>query len=325
MVTDKKKKVEEERQKTRLSGFNSILAVQSIDFAKLYYNKLKELQAEQPENKRLKIATIFSYAPNEEVADGEEDEDNDSTDGLDQSSRDFLEAVIKDYNLMFNTAYDTSSEKFPNYYKDVSQRMKNREIDLLIVVNMFLTGFDATTLNTLWVDKNLRYHGLLQAYSRTNRILNSVKTYGNIVCFRNLEDATNKCLALFGDPTAKGVSILRPFEDYFDGYEEVMEDENGEERQEHVKGYTEYLEELRELAQPDEMPLTDADKKRFIKLFGALLKHKNWCQFRPVCRARPPQRARPGGLYEHLPLAERLGKGERRERRQDQHQRRHRV
>lgn len=275
VVTDKKKKVEEERQKTRLSGFNSIFAVQSIGFAKLYYNKLKELQAEQPENKRLKIATIFSYAPNEEVADGEEDEDNDSTDGLDQSSRDFLEAAIKDYNQMFNTAYDTSSEKFPNYYKDVSQRMKNREIDLLIVVNMFLTGFDATTLNTLWVDKNLRYHGLLQAYSRTNRILNSVKTYGNIVCFRNLEDATNKCLALFGDPTAKGVSILRPFEDYFDGYDEVTEDESGEERQEHVKGYTEYLEELRELAQPGVMPLTDADKKRFIKLFGGILKIRN--------------------------------------------------
>ncbi|EKC61129.1 type I site-specific deoxyribonuclease, HsdR, partial [human gut metagenome] len=143
------------------------------------------------------------------------------------------------------------------------------------MVNMFLTGFDATTLNTLWVDKNLRYHGLLQAYSRTNRILNSVKTYGNIVCFRNLEDATNKCLALFGDPTAKGVSILRPFEDYFDGYDEVKEDENGEERQEHVKGYTEYLEELRELAQPGEMPLTDADKKLFIKLFGGILKIRN--------------------------------------------------
>ena len=255
VVTDKKKKVEEERQKTRLSGFNSIFAVQSIGFAKLYYNKLKELQAELPENKRLKLATIFSYAPNEEVADGEEDEDNDSTDGLDQSSRDFLEAAIKDYNLMFNTAYDTSSEKFPNYYKDVSQRMKNREIDLLIVVNMFLTGFDATTLNTLWVDKNLRYHGLLQAYSRTNRILNSVKTYGNIVCFRNLEDATNKCLALFGDNTAKGVTILRPFDDYFNGY--YKDAEEGEEP-EFEKGYINYLDELTQLALPGEMPLTDA-------------------------------------------------------------------
>ncbi len=275
VVTDKKKQVEELRQKTRLSGFNSIFAVQSIPYAKLYYQKLKELTAGQPENKRLKIATIFSYAPNEEVPDGEEDEDNDSTDRLDQSSRDFLEAAIKDYNEMFGTSYDTSSEKFPNYYKDVSQRMKNRDIDILIVVNMFLTGFDATTLNTLWVDKNLRYHGLLQAYSRTNRILNSVKTYGNIVCFRNLEDATNKCLALFGDPTARGVSILRPFEDYFDGYDNVVVDENGEEKTEHHKGYVEYLDELTALASPGETPLTDEVKKQYIKLFGTILKMRN--------------------------------------------------
>jgi len=258
-----------------LNGFNSIFAVQSIHFAKLYYLKLKELQAELPENKRLKVATIFSYAPNEEVVDGEEDEDNDSAEGLDKGSRDFLESAIEDYNQMFNTAYDTSSEKFPNYYKDVSQRMKNREIDILIVVNMFLTGFDATTLGTLWVDKNLRYHGLLQAYSRTNRILNSVKTYGNIVCFRNLEDATNKCLALFGDPTAKGVSILRPFDDYFKGYDEVTQGEDGEEKVEHVEGYVEYLDELRQLALPGEMPLTDEEKKRFIKLFGGILKMRN--------------------------------------------------
>lgn len=275
VVIDKKKKVEEIRQNTRFNGFNSIFAVQSIPYAKLYYQKLRELTAGQPENKRLRIATIFSYAPNEEVPDCEMDEDNDNTEGLDQSSRDFLEAAIKDYNEMFGTSYDTSSDKFPNYYKDVSQRMKNREIDILIVVNMFLTGFDATTLNTLWVDKNLRYHGLLQAYSRTNRILNSVKTYGNIVCFRNLEDATNKCLALFGDPTAKGVSILRPFDDYFDGYDNVIVDENGEEKTEHVKGYINYLDELTELVAPGETPLTDEDKKRFIKLFGTILKMRN--------------------------------------------------
>lgn len=275
VAKDKKKQVEEQRQKARLNGFNSIFAVQSIPFAKLYYMKLKELMAELPENKRLKIATIFSYAPNEEVPDGEEDEDNDSTNGLDQSSRDFLDAAIDDYNQLFGTSYDTSAEKFPNYYKDVSLRMKNREIDMLIVVNMFLTGFDATTLNTLWVDKNLRYHGLLQAYSRTNRILNSVKTYGNIVCFRNLEDATNKCLALFGDPTARGVSILRPFEDYFCGYDEVTTDESGEEKTEHVKGYIDYLDELTQLALPGETPLTDEDKKRFIKLFGGILKMRN--------------------------------------------------
>ena len=273
VVKDKKKQVEEVRQKARLNGFNSIFAVQSIHFAKLYYEELKKQMEELPENKRLKIATIFSYAPNEEVTDeGYEDEDSDSTAGLDESSRDFLEKAIEDYNGMFGTSYDTSADKFPNYYKDVSQRMKNREIDLLIVVNMFLTGFDATTLNTLWVDKNLRYHGLLQAYSRTNRILNSVKTYGNIVCFRNLEDATNKCLALFGDNTAKGVTILRPFDDYFNGY--YKDAEEGEEP-EFEKGYINYLDELTQLALPGEMPLTDEDKKLFIKLFGAVLKMRN--------------------------------------------------
>ena len=271
VVRDKKKQVIEKRQKARLNGFNSIFAVQSIHFAKLYYLKLKELMQELPKNKQLKIATIFSYAPNEEVED-EGEESSDDTDGLDQSSRDFLEAAIKDYNEMFNTSYDTSADKFPNYYKDVSQRMKNREIDILIVVNMFLTGFDATTLNTLWVDKNLRYHGLLQAYSRTNRILNSVKTYGNIVCFRNLEDATNKCLALFGDRTAKGVSIMRPFEDYFHGY---WHEPAGDEEPEYEKGYVDYLDELTQLAMPGETPLTDEDKKRFIKLFGGILKIRN--------------------------------------------------
>lgn len=194
----KGKSVEEVRNKTRLNGFNSIFAVQSIEFAKLYYNELKRQIAELPENKKLKIATIFSYAANDELQDGVEDENNDDTSALSQSDRDFLEMAIADYNEQFSTSYDTSSEKFPNYYKDVSQRMKNREIDILIVVNMFLTGFDATTLNTLWVDKNLRYHGLLQAFSRTNRILNSVKVAGNIVCFRNLEENTNKALALFG-------------------------------------------------------------------------------------------------------------------------------
>jgi len=267
VVSDKRKKVAEARQKTRLDGFNSIFAVQSIAHAKLYYNKLKELQAELPANKRLKVATIFSYAPNEEAVDGEEDEDNDSTARLDPGSRDFLEGAIKDYNQMFNTAYDTSAEKFPNYYKDVSQRMKNRELDILIVVNMFLTGFDATTLNTLWVDKNLRYHGLLQAYSRTNRILNSVKTFGNIVCFRNLEDATNKCLALFGDTKARHVALLRPYEDYLRGYV----DEDGKFR----KGYLECIEELRARLEPGAKPVGEQAEKDFIRLFGTILKMRN--------------------------------------------------
>ncbi|MGN0011059.1 MAG: type I restriction endonuclease subunit R, partial [Marinilabiliaceae bacterium] len=209
---------EEVRKKARLNGFNSLFAVQSIEAAKLYYDEFQSQMAGLPENKRLKVATIFSYGANDEVGEEIEDENSDSTEGMDESSRDFLDRAITDYNNMFSTNYDTSAEKFPNYYKDVSLRMKNREIDILIVVNMFLTGFDATTLNTLWVDKNLRYHGLIQSYSRTNRILNSVKNAGNIVCFRNLEEQTNKALSLFGDADANGTAILRPFDDYFYGY-----------------------------------------------------------------------------------------------------------
>ena len=268
VAADKKKRVEEQRVKTRLSGFNSIFAVQNIHCAKLYYLELKQLIEELPENKRLKIATIFSFAPNElDPEDGDSEENSDSTEGLDTSSREFLESAIADYNQMFGTSYDTGADKFPNYYKDVSLRMKNREIDILIVVNMFLTGFDATTLNTLWVDKNLRYHGLLQSYSRTNRILNSIKTFGNIVCFRNLEEPTNKCIALFGDPSARGVTILRPFEDYFNGYT----DEDGKE----VRGYRSYLEELFALLNPGELPLGEKAEKAFIRLFGTILKMRN--------------------------------------------------
>jgi type I restriction enzyme R subunit len=177
-------------QGQRVSGFNSILAVSSIPVAMKYYTELKKQLAER--GRKLNIATIFSYSANE--ADPEDvfpDEDFD-TDSLDKSSRDFLEAAIAEYNADFNVNFDTSSEKFQNYYKDLSLRMKRREVDLLVVVNMFLTGFDATTLNTLWVDKNLKQHGLIQAFSRTNRILNSVKTYGNIVCFRDLQQKTDE-------------------------------------------------------------------------------------------------------------------------------------
>lgn len=268
IAADKKKTVEELRVKTKVSGFNSIFAVQNIPCAKLYYLELKQLMEQLPENKRLKIATIFSYAPNEQDAeDGDKEENSDNTEGLDANSREFLEMAIVDYNRMFGTSYDTSADKFPNYYKDVSLRMKNREIDILIVVNMFLTGFDATTLNTLWVDKNLRYHGLLQSYSRTNRILNSIKSFGNIVCFRNLEDATNKCLALFGDPKAKGITILRPFEDYFYGYT----DEDGKP----VKGYKDYLDELQANWEAGTLPLGEKAEKAFIRLFGTVLKMRN--------------------------------------------------
>jgi type I restriction enzyme R subunit len=171
-----------------------------------------------PPDRQLKVGLIYSYAPNEAEEDGFLDEEGFETDALDKSSRDFLEAAIGDYNAMFGTNYDTSSDRFQNYYKDLSLRLKNRQIDLVIVCNMFLTGFDATTLNTLFVDKRLVNHGLIQAYSRTNRILNSVKTYGNIVTFRDLEEETNDAIALFGNKDAKGIVLLKPYGDYYAEY-----------------------------------------------------------------------------------------------------------
>lgn len=260
--------IEEIKEKVRMSGFNSIFAVSSIEAAKLYYTEFKKQQAEVPELARLKVATIFSYGANEvdDELDGLEDENSENTDGLDKSSRDFLEVSIADYNKMFGTNYDTSSDKFQNYYKDVSLRMKNREIDLLIVVNMFLTGFDATTLNTLWVDKNLRMHGLLQAYSRTNRILNSIKTFGNIVTFRNLEKATNDSLALFGDKEASGIVLLKSFREYYEGYE--ADDK-------HVRCYTEMVNELLERFPVGQPIIGEQNQKEFISLYGAILKVRN--------------------------------------------------
>ncbi|WP_084224483.1 type I restriction endonuclease subunit R [Stenoxybacter acetivorans] len=239
----------------RLAGFNSIFAASSISAAKRYYEELRR------RGSGLKIATIFSYAANEEDADEEFDNDR-----LDKNSRDFLESVIADYNAMFATNYDTSADKFQNYYKDLSQKVKDREIDLLIVVNMFLTGFDATTLNTLWVDKNLRQHGLMQAFSRTNRILNSVKTFGNIVCFRDLKQATDEAISLFGNREAGGIVIIRTFREYMDGYEK-----DGEQK----PGYTELIEKL-----TTEFPLGlpiigEENQKEFIKLFGAILRLRN--------------------------------------------------
>lgn len=207
--------VEEIKQKQRLSGFNAIFCVSSIPMARLYYEEFKKQMAADP-TKNLRIATIFSYAANEAEADGILSEENsEDTSALDLTSRDFLDAAIKDYNEMFHTNYSTDGDKFQNYYKDVSLRMKNKELDLLIVVSMFLTGFDATTLNTLWVDKRLRMHGLIQAFSRTNRILNSIKTFGNIVCFRNLQKKVDEAIALFGDKDAGGIVLLKKFEDYY--------------------------------------------------------------------------------------------------------------
>ncbi|USN96918.1 MAG: type I restriction endonuclease subunit R [Candidatus Nomurabacteria bacterium] len=260
--------IEEIKQRIRLSGFNSIFAVSSIETAKKYYAEFKRQQAEAPEALRLKVAIIYSYGANEdeELFDGLEDENSEGTEGLDSSSRDFLDNAIRDYNQMFATSYDTSADNFQNYYKDVSLRMKNREIDLLIVVNMFLTGFDATTLNTLWVDKKLRSHGLLQAYSRTNRILNSVKTFGNIVSFRNLEKATNDALALFGDKEAGGIVLLKSYNDYYNGY-----DDNGK----HQRGYVELVTELMERFPVGQQIIGEQAQKEFIKLYGGILRVRN--------------------------------------------------
>ena len=258
------KKRIEKRETRRVAGFNSIFAVSSIPMAMKYYSEFKRQIEEK--NKDLRVATIFSFSPNEEEIDGILADENLDTNNLDQSSRDFLESAISDYNRAFNTNYDTSSDKFQNYYKDLSLRVKNREVDILIVVNMFLTGFDATTLNTLWVDKNLRQHGLIQAFSRTNRILNSVKSFGNIVCFRNLKEETDKAIALFGDKDAGGIVLLKTYEEYYEGY-----DKDGVRQ----AGYRELVEDLRtkyELGQPI---IGEFNQKEFIKLFGKILRVRN--------------------------------------------------
>ena len=240
----------------RVRGFNALFAAASIEAAKTYYKAFQWNQEQLPSDRRLKIGLIYSYAANEPVEDGALDEEGFETGGLDASSRDFLERAIQDYNAMFGTSFDTSGDKFQNYYKDLSLRLKSREIDLVIVVNMFLTGFDATTLNTLFVDKNLRAHGLIQAYSRTNRILNSVKTYGNIVAFRDLEEQTNDAIALFGNKDARGVVLLKPYADYF----------------------ADYAEKVNELlaAFPLGVPIVgESAQKEFIALFGAILRLQN--------------------------------------------------
>jgi type I restriction enzyme R subunit len=254
----------EKRETRRVSGFNSIFAVASIPMAIRYYNEFKKQIAEK--NSNLTIATIFSFSANEEEPDGLLPEEDFSMENLDQSSRDFLEAAIGDYNATFSTNYDTSSDKFQNYYKDLSLRVKNREIDILIVVNMFLTGFDATTLNTLWVDKNLRQHGLIQAFSRTNRILNSVKTYGNIVCFRDLKEETDKAIALFGNKEAGGIVLLKTYEEYYNGY-----DDKGE----HKPGYKELITTLTTQYPLGQPILGEEAEKGFIRLYGAILRLRN--------------------------------------------------
>lgn len=260
--------IAEVKQKQRISGFNSIFAVSSVDAAKLYYAEFKR-QMEADPTKRLRIATIYSYGANEGETDGILDEENsEDTSALDAGSREFLEAAIADYNEMFHTSYSTDGDKFQNYYKDVSLRMKNKELDLLIVVNMFLTGFDATTLNTLWVDKNLKMHGLIQAFSRTNRILNSIKTFGNIVCFRNLQKRTDEAISLFGDKEAGGIVLLRGYNDYYYGYE----DDDGMAK----PGYVDMIEELiAKFPLTDERIIGERNQKEFIVLFGVILRMRN--------------------------------------------------
>jgi type I restriction enzyme R subunit len=244
----------------RVAGFNSLFATASIEAAKRYYNAFETAQrvreAADPGYKRLRVGLIYSYAANDAEADTFVEEEGFDTAGLDQTSRDFLEDAIQDYNDMFGTSWDTGGDGFQGYYKDLAGRLKSRELDMAIVVNMFLTGFDATTMNTLWVDKNLRAHGLIQAYSRTNRILNSVKTYGNIVSFRDLEDATNDALALFGNRDARGIVLLKPYADYYGEYDRVVTD-------------------LLARFPLGQMIVGEAAQREFIALFGQLLRLRN--------------------------------------------------
>lgn len=238
----------------RVSGFNSIFAVGSIPMAIEYYVEFKKQLEER--NEDLKIAMIYSFAPNEEEVAGLLPDESFDVSGLNRTSRDFLESAIKDYNETFKVNYDTSSEKFESYYKDVSSRVKNREVDMLIVVNMFLTGFDAVTLNTLWVDKSLRQHGLIQAFSRTNRIFNSVKTFGNIVCFRNLQKETDEAISLFGDKEAGGTILLKSYEFYH-------------------KEYTELIDELLSDFPLDRFIIGEEAEKEFTAMLSAILRLRN--------------------------------------------------
>lgn len=253
----------------RINGFNAMFAVQSVEAAKLYYEEFERQQKSLPDEKRLKVATIFSFSPNEEQrVIGEIADENFEPSAMNSTAKEFLDRVIDDYNKSFKTNYSTDSKQFQDYYKDLSLRVKNKEIDLLIVVGMFLTGFDAPTLNTLFVDKNLRYHGLIQAFSRTNRILNKVKTFGNIVCFRDLEKATEDAIRTFGDENSINIILEKPYEDYMNGF---TDEETGKT----VKGYIEISNELKEkFPDPTSIEL-EADKKEFVELFGDLLKSEN--------------------------------------------------
>ena len=253
----------------RLNGFNAIFAVQSVEAAKLYYEEFQKQQENLPEEKRLKVATIYSFAANEEQnVIGDIPDENFEPSAMESTAKEFLDKVISDYNDYFKTNFSTNGSEFQNYYKDLSKKVKDKKIDILIVVGMFLTGFDAPTLNTLFVDKNLRYHGLIQAFSRTNRILNKVKTFGNIVCFRDLEKATKNAIKTFGDENSVNIILEKSYNDYINGFKD-------EETGKSIKGYVSLCNEIVEkFPKPVEIEKTQ-DKKEFVELFGELLKTEN--------------------------------------------------
>jgi len=253
----------------RLNGFNAIFAVQSVEAAKLYYEEFQKQQENLPEEKRLKVATIYSFAANEERnVIGDIPDENFEPSAMESTAKEFLDKVISDYNDYFKTNFSTNGNEFQNYYKDLSKKVKDKKIDILIVVGMFLTGFDAPTLNTLFVDKNLRYHGLIQAFSRTNRILNKVKTFGNIVCFRDLEKATKNAIKTFGDENSVNVILEKSYNDYIKGFKD-------EETGKSVKGYIDLCNEIvKKFPKPVEIE-KNQDKKEFAELFGELLKTEN--------------------------------------------------
>lgn len=258
------------RQQAGAKGFNAMFAVSSVDAAKLYYESFKNLQKDL--EKPIKVATIFSFAPNEEQnAIGEIQDETFEPTALDSSAKEFLTSAINDYNSMFKTAFSVDGKSFQNYYRDLSKRVKNQEIDLIIVVGMFLTGFDAPTLNTLFVDKNLRYHGLIQAYSRTNRIYDATKSFGNIITFRDLEQSTIDAIKLFGDSNTKHVVLEKSYKEYMEGFKDII---TGQAR----RGYIELINELQNKYPNPQDIETESDKKAFAKLFGEYLKVENILQ-----------------------------------------------
>ena len=263
-------KIKTHRSQGSNKGFNAMFAVSSVDAAKCYYEELSKQQRES--DKPLKIATIFSFAANEEQsAIGDIVDEGFEPSAMNVSAKEFLTKAINDYNAMFKTSYGVDSNEFQNYYRDLAKRVKNKEVDLIIVVGMFLTGFDAPTLNTLFVDKNLRYHGLIQAFSRTNRIYDATKTFGNIVTFRNLETATVDAITLFGDSNTKNVVLEKSYKEYLEGFTDIV---TGEAR----RGYVEVVKELKEkFPNPDEI-VKEKDKKDFAKLFGEYLRVENILQ-----------------------------------------------